>query len=359
MTKPAPLRTQLTTAMVLVVVVTMAIALVAALITMRMQRMSAAGAGVEFAGVGELDPIVLAAVAGGSAVIGAIIAVLVARRLVPQLEAVAEAAARLAAGDLSARCDAVAGAAAETLMLAESFNAMAVSIERLQRLTTDSSAAIAHELRTPLAILLGRLHGIREGIFTADHDSIASLVRQVEALGRIVDDLSVVSLAASRRLVISPVNLALRDTMSSILDDVRPRLAAADIILRADVPAIHARADPDRLRQAVLALVENVLQHAAQGGEVLIRARHVDAAVRIEVLDRGPGLAPDELALLFEPFWRRAGERRTNGNGTGLGLSVVASIARAHGGNAMASPRQGGGAIFSLVLPDINPLADI
>ncbi len=300
---------------------------------------------------GALDRPLLGAVALAAIVFGGMIAIFLAARLGRQLEAISIAADRVASGDLTARAALVGGAAGETLILAENFNRMAAALASYQVQTIEAAAAIAHELRTPLAILLGRLQGMREGIFPKDRDDIGALIRQVEALGKIVDDLAFVSLASAGRLAIATEAIDLAAVVATLLDDLGPKLAQAGLAIERELPSAMASADPLRIRQATLALIDNVVGHAGGGGVIRLETASTDGWALLRVLDRGPGIAVSEGAILFEPFYRHDTSRSRAHGGTGLGLSVVAAIAAAHGGSVVAAPRLGGGAAFTLTVP--------
>ncbi len=228
---------------------------------------------------------------------------------------------------------------------------MASSLERFQRQSVESSAAIAHELRTPLTILQGRLQGMVEGVFETKPRDLEGLIDQVESLSRIVSDLNIVSLAQAGRLSVHQEPVWLEESMASLLHTVMPDLEKAGLIVEADLRPANGFADASRVRQAALVLIENVKRHAAAGGSIRVETGVDDRQAFIRVLDRGPGINPDTVDRMFEPFWRSEASRSRATGGSGLGLSVVASIASAHGGSVSAAPRDGGGAVFELRLP--------
>jgi two-component system, OmpR family, sensor histidine kinase AdeS len=290
-------------------------------------------------------------IGGASLLAGILIALIIAPRIGRPLEAVSAAAQRVADGDLSARIDAKAGGVGETANLIDSFNRMASSLERFQRQSVESSAAIAHELRTPLTILQGRLQGMVEGVFETKPRDLEGLIDQVESLSRIVSDLNIVSLAQAGRLSVHQEPVWLEESMASLLHTVMPDLEKAGLIVEADLRPANGFADASRVRQAALVLIENVKRHAAAGGSIRVETGVDERQAFIRVLDRGPGINPDSADRMFEPFWRSEASRSRATGGSGLGLSVVASIASAHGGSVSAAPRDGGGAVFELRLP--------
>lgn len=256
------------------------------------------------------------------------VAVWLSRRIVRPLSAVGEAARRIADGDLATRVDAIPDAQGETALLIADFNAMA---GRLQRMADDVSiwnAQIAHELRTPLTILRGRLQGAKDGLFPLDASLIDGLMAQVVGLTRLVEDLRSVSLAGSGQLelMLTDVDLALE--VEDMAPALRSMLEPTGFALTLDLQPGTARADAGRIRQAILALVDNARRHA-DPCMVRISISIANSHASITVADAGPGIPPDIRGDAFNQFIRGPQSKR----GSGLGLAVVRGIARAHGGD--------------------------
>lgn len=274
-----------------------------------------------------------------------------ARRLGQGLRDVAGAARRVAGGDLSARAAAIGGASIEEAQLTRDFNAMAAALQRADRELKDSTAAIAHELRTPLTVLSGRLHGIEDGVFDAGSGQIGSLIAQVDNLTRLVEDLRTVSLANSGQLTLNLAAIDLSDEVERVIEAMHPDLRAAGLAVVLDLDAAPMIGDPQRLRQALGAVLANAQRYAANSGDLRIETRSPRDAVIVRVLDRGPGVSAEASARAFERFWRGEQSRARHSGGSGLGLSVVRAIAEAHGGTVSLTARDGGGAVFEMILP--------
>ncbi|MGP7795665.1 ATP-binding protein [Sphingomonas sp. CLY1604] len=273
------------------------------------------------------------------------IAIRLARRIIGPLAAVDEAVRRVAKGDLTARVEAVPGAHGETALLIADFNAMADRLERMSDDVKVWNAQIAHELRTPLTILRGRLQGAKDGVFPLDDSLLVGLMKQVDGLTRLVEDLRSVSLADSGRLELrtEDVDLAaeLNDMQPLLLALLTPAGFGLDLVLQAG----SIRADMARIRQAVIALVDNARRYA-DPCTLRIEVRYTDGAAAIMVSDRGPGLPIGFEDDAFRQFAR--GTERSGGSG--LGLAVVRGIARAHGGD-VTYRRSRAGSLFCISLP--------
>ncbi|MDG3443520.1 ATP-binding protein [Nitrospirillum amazonense] len=277
-------------------------------------------------------------------------AVRFARRLIAPLDAVAGAAKRIAGGDLTARAPVDESGFRETKQLVQDFNAMAAQLERAAIEMRTWNVAIAHELRTPLTILRGRLQGYADGVFTPDMEAFRGLVGQVDLLTRIVDDLKLLTLAQSGRLELRRDQVDVAAEAAAVVALVGPTCAAAGLAIETDLAPLEVSADGARVRQALLALLENARRYAAPG-RVRVETKAEAGSVVLRVADEGPGLPPGMEAHAFDPFWRADDSRARISGGTGLGLAVVQAIARAHGGDVRAEPVTPQGVAFEIRLP--------
>lgn len=286
-----------------------------------------------------------------SAACGSAAGAMFATRFSHPVEEVARAARAIAGGDLTARPAVRGRGSGETAQLVADFTSMAESLEKAERELRESSAAIAHELRTPLTVLRGRLQGISDGVFAAGPTEIGGLIRHVEGLAAIVDDLRVLSLAAVNALELQTVDVDLAVEAAAVAHSFGPDIQAHGMRLELALEPAPVRADAARVRQVAVALIENALRYAADGGVVRLETSGDGASATLRVLDRGRGFAPEDLPRVFERFWRAEPSRSRAVGGSGLGLSVVHAIAVAHGGACRASNRDGGGACLEMRLP--------
>lgn len=273
-----------------------------------------------------------------------------AQRILIPLTSLAESARKIAQGDLSARALPGDKTLGETAHLVDDFNAMAQKLEEMAGQRTAWNAAIAHELRTPLTILRGRLQGISDGVFKPDDALIRNLLLQTEALGRLVEDLRMVTMADSGRLELQLEPTSLSSNIRQISELLTPSLQSAGFTLDLTLVELEVNGDGMRIRQALLALLDNTQRYATPGRiEIMTLKSDRSAIVRIE--DSGPGLPPEFASRAFEPFARAEQSRSRRHGGSGLGLSVVRAIAEAHGGHASYRASSCGGAVFELSLP--------
>lgn len=272
-------------------------------------------------------------------------AVKLSRRIVKPLNSVAESLHRIAEGDLSARAHTDAHSLGEAAQLVEDFNGMAQRLQHMAQERAFWNAAIAHELRTPVTILRGRLQGLTEGVFEPSPGQFQALLKNVEGLARLIEDLRLLGLRDSGHL---ELRLELADLSSEVraaAQALEPQLSGAGFALELDLQAQEVVCDPVRIRQALLALLENALRHATPG-PLAIHSWQEDGRVHLRVEDSGPGLQAEEASRLFEAFQRGAASHERPGSG--LGLAVVQAIAQAHGGQALWAPSRLGGSAFEL-----------
>jgi signal transduction histidine kinase len=264
--------------------------------------------------------------------------VVIARKVAGPVHRLDLAAGRVAGGDLSARAK-VEGSA-EQQRLARTFNAMTERLERLVASQREFIADASHQLRTPLAGLRLRLEEARASTRDADaHTEIDAGLAELDRLSAIISELLVLSQAGE--VDAPPEHIDLEEAAhraAARWDGTGGGRVVAD-----GTPAdgFCPGADLDRTLDA---LVENALHYG--NGEVEVRS----GPGLVEVLDRGPGLAPDELAAVFERFHRgRAG--RSGPSGTGLGLPIARELARRWGGDVTLANRDGGGARARVSVP--------
>ncbi|TDS84985.1 ATP-binding protein [Comamonas sp. JUb58] len=282
----------------------------------------------------------------GCLVLAAIVAVRLANRILIPLNSVTLAIKQVAQGNLNARAEVGHSSLGEAAILANDFNMLAEKLERVTQEQKFWNAAIAHELRTPITILSGRLQGLSDGIFMPSQDNFQKLLKSVESLGRLVEDLRTVGLADAGHLYLHFEQARLDEDVLSVVHFFEERFVASHHQCVLALELQEAWCDPMRIKQALLALFENAHKHAV-GGTITVRTRINDAGeYLLAVDDEGPGV-PEHLAPhVFQAFRRSA--RTDNVGSTGLGLAVVAAIAQAHNGRAAYERLPNGGSRFSI-----------
>lgn len=284
-------------------------------------------------------------------VLALIIGLLLVRRVVAPLAQVIAAARAVAAGNLSARVK-VEGPS-DLRALSDSFNQMAESLERNDRERREMLAIIAHELRTPLSVLRGRLEGMLDGIYTADEQHIAGALEETYLLERLVEDLRLLTLAEARQLPFDRRPVAVNDLARRVTDLFCAEAEEKRIRLDVRTPpdTVTLQADGQRLEQAVGNLLSNALRYVEEGGRVELVVESIENRVEIRVSDNGPGVAEADLPHLFERFWRAESARARASGGSGLGLAIARELVTAQGGTISARNLAAGGLEIRITFP--------
>ena len=261
------------------------------------------------------------------------------------LATIADAAGRLARGDLSARLE--VGDDPELRPIAASFNAAAADLRRRVEADARFAADVSHELRNPLTTIVASvalLEAHRARLPAEGQETLELLEDEVQRFAALVDDLLEISRtdAAGEVVHLEPVCLA-RLVRHALPEHLRDR-----VVVDADAAEAVVPLDKRRVERIVTNLVDNAEHHG--GGLVEVRVARRGTAVAVMVDDDGPGVPEEERARVFERFARGSAGGRGRGHGAGLGLSLVARHAALMGGVARAEERPGGGARFVLEL---------
>ena len=270
-------------------------------------------------------------------------AVLLTRRFVDPLADVIFAAGEMAQGKLSTRISSEGPQDLRTL--SESFNEMASSLERNDRERRNMLADIAHELRTPLSVIRGRLEGIVDGIYTADGGQVSLALEQTYLLERLVDDLRLLTLAETRQLHFEKKSVDLAQLAQHTIDMFSAEAQEKNIslVLEKGSGTYIVELDSQRMEQVIGNLVGNSLRYIPDGSKIWLTLEETFEAVKLFINDNGPGVAEDELSYLFDRFWRKEKSRARSAGGTGLGLTIAKQLVEAQGGTIEARNLPEGG----------------
>jgi len=290
---------------------------------------------------------------GAGAVIAIVVAAIISTRLARPISSLADASRQVAGGDYAQRVPVGSGELGD---LAASFNDMAASLDATERRRHELIGDVAHELRTPIASLRGYVEGLEEGVFTPGPDAWRVLGDQASRLARLVDDLSDLWRAEARDMALVPEDLDGPTLIADAIQRHRPAAGARSIelVAEADEP-VRLRGDRARVAQVIDNLVGNAIRYTPEHGVVRVRLGPRGDAAQVSVTDTGPGLTRDQLAQVFERFYRVDPSRSRDVGGSGLGLAIAKALSEAMGGRIWAtSPGAGQGSTFYLELPVAN-----
>jgi two-component system sensor histidine kinase BaeS len=311
--------------------------------------------GLTASGLGAADNVLRAALlravagtAGLAALLALITGLAVARRITRPIARLITVARAMASGDRSARAGEVSGPG-ELRELAAAFDQMADTLDYEDKIRRDLVASVAHELRTPVAVLQAGHEALLDGITEPNPEELGSLRDEVLRLARMVDDLQTMASAAAAVLHLTREHRDLAEIAGAAADSLARRFEAAEVALDRQLAAAPVVADERWMHQVVTNLLGNALKFTPAGGRVTLRTGQDGPNAVLKVEDTGVGIPADELPHVFDQFWR--GQAATQTSGSGIGLAIAAELASAHGGTLIAASQPGEGTCLTLTLP--------
>ncbi len=296
-------------------------------------------------------------------VISLILVLLFSIQMTAPIRQMQKAAGAIAEGNLDQRVP--VRSKDELGALAESFNQMASSLAWAEAQRQKLIADVAHELRTPLAVIQANTEGIQDGVLPLDIEQINAIHAESLLLGRLINDLRLLSVAEAgelrlERQPVEPISL-----LEKAVERFRPQCDQKGVLLALELdpglPTITV--DVDRINQVLNNLVSNALRYTPKGGKITMQAQRAErssAEIEISVTDTGPGIPVEDLPWVFDRFYRADKSRARVSGGTGLGLAIVKQLVEAHGGRVWAeSPvnlggSQANGTQISFTLPVVG-----
>lgn len=242
----------------------------------------------------------------------------------------------------------------EVGQLAAVFNQMSAELAVNENNRQELLANIAHELKTPLAILQGHLESMLDGVEQPEPDKLFSMQEEVMRLTRLVGDLRDLSLAQVHQLELHLQLMDLGEKTERAAEMLEPLLEEKNLhFVKELAPDLPLRQlDPDRLNQILYNLITNAIRYTTPGTAILLKTEAAGKNVRLLIADEGPGIAPEDLPHVFEQFYRGDKSRNRALGGSGIGLSLAKSFVEAQGGSIRAENRKNGGAAFIVEFPD-------
>lgn len=280
-----------------------------------------------------------------------VLGALLARSLTRPLRELTAATHAVAEGDLEQQV--VVRSRDELGELAASFNRMNAELARSRDLRRQMTADVAHDLRTPLSVVLGHAEALRDGVLPPTPETFHIMHEEAQRLQRLVEDLRTLSLAEAgelpmNRRLVSPQTLV---EYAATVHAIRAQQSGISLEAKVAPSLPNVDVDPDRIAQVLDNLLDNALRYTPANGCVILSASGRAQMVRVCVQDNGPGIAPEELERVFDRFYRGDKSRQRDEGGSGLGLAIAKSIVEAHGGRIWAESELGAGVKFIVELP--------
>jgi len=283
-------------------------------------------------------------VMGGIAVLASFF---VSRRLTLPLKNLVDQTRAIRKGELGSRTEISSGDELGQLSLA--FNEMADDLQLQESLRRKLIANVAHELRTPLAAMRGELEGMIDGMLASDEDQLRSLYEETGRLRTMLDGIDDLTQAQASSLTLEKQQVELAGFLGNIGERFRARAVEEGVRIQVEVEeGSTALADPDRLSQIVINLLENAIRATSENGVVTLRSGPEEKGVFIEVDDTGEGMDEKDIPVIFERFYSGPG------GGLGLGLTIVRELVDAHRGEITVHSEKGKGTRVKVTLTGSN-----
>jgi signal transduction histidine kinase len=282
----------------------------------------------------------------GASVVAAFLGLILARNLTKPLRELTAATQAVAEGDLDQQVQ--VRSKDELGQLAKAFNQMNANLARARDLRRQMTADIAHELRTPLSVILAHTEGIEDGVLPPSKETYRIIHDETMRLSTMVEDLRTLSLAEAGELGLTPQMIHPGEIIKQVVASHNPRAKQREITLDMDIetglPEIEV--DPDRMAQVLGNLLDNALRYTPNGGQIRLSAIRTSSGVQLRIQDNGPGIEAEELSHIFNRFYRTDKSRQRDDGGSGLGLAIAKSIVERHGGKIWAESKPGEGMTF-------------
>ena len=290
-------------------------------------------------------------------VLASVVGVVVSRSLTKPIKRITDTAAKIRNGDLSARTG--LNGDDEIGQLGLTFDDMANSVERDLKMEKRLTSDVAHELRTPLMAMLATVEGMQDGILPADDEHLAIVDAEVKRLSRLVDAMLKLSRMENGSVTYDPVPTEMVSMISSLVTSQEPLFNKKDLRLKfknaTNSRECYAEVDRDMINQAIINLMSNAMRYTPEGGWVVVGVSQDKNDVLISVEDTGIGIAKEDLAKVFNRFWRSDASRVRETGGLGVGMSLTKEIIDYHSGYISIDSNVGKGTCFTLHIPRTQP----
>lgn len=289
------------------------------------------------------------------ALIGAVIAlflgIFISRSITRPIRELTQATHAISQGDLTQRV--LVHSNDELGELAQAFNKMSTELSRSNNTRKQMTADIAHELRTPLSLILGHAEAVHDGVLLPTKENFEIIREEASRLEHLVDDLRILSLADAGELSINSQTIEPGRLLQEVASLYQYQTQKKNISLELDInsPLPTLEIDHGRMTQVITNILDNATRYTPEGGRIILSAHQVDDMVHLAIQDSGPGLPPQDVERIFERFYRADASRQREDGGSGLGLAIAKSIVQAHNGQLSAESDAGKGLKVTIALP--------
>lgn len=287
----------------------------------------------------------------GAALIALLLGVFLSRTISRPIRELTQATHAIAQGDLRQQVN--VRSRDELGELAQAFNKMSFELSRSVNARKQMTADIAHELRTPLSLILGHAEAVHDSVLQPTRENFEIIREEATRLEHLVDDLRTLSLADAGELSIQTQAISPTRLLEEVATLYRFQTQTKELDLQLDISSSlpDIEVDPGRITQVLTNILDNAMRHTPANGRITLAASQTSDGVALSIRDSGPGLPADDLERIFDRFYRTDESRARIDGGSGLGLAIAKSIVTAHGGQIRAESEQGKGLTVIITLP--------
>jgi two-component system sensor histidine kinase BaeS len=289
-------------------------------------------------------------------ILSVILGVILARQLTQPITRVIETARKIAGGKYSDRISEKSNTK-EIAELTTSINGLAETLGQQENLRKQLTSDVAHELRTPLAILQSHLEAMIDGTWTADLERLENCHGEVVRISKMVSDLEKLTQLEQENLILDKTQFDFAALLQRIVTNFQGDFRRKQVELVFDASPATILADVDKMSQVFINLIANALRYTPAGGQVTVRSKVHNQAVEVVVSDTGIGISEADLPHVFERFYRADKSRTRQTGGSGIGLTIVKSIVEAHQGEVTVQSKPGQGSQFMVTIPILHNIS--
>lgn len=297
--------------------------------------------------------------AGLMLMVSSVLSILLTNRMTTPLRRISEAAQKFGGGDFTARVP-VEGDD-EVAHLAETFNEMARSLEKIDQSRSSFMGNLAHELRTPMTTIKGFVDGMLDGTIPAESYShyLGIVSQEVGRLTRLIKNMLDITKLEAGEYQVNAATYDIWENITGVVFSAEQQLEAKHIRVSGFAPnKTLVLADPDLIHQVLYNLVDNAIKFCDEGGEIRFSVTQGKGMVTVGVRNTGAGIAPDALPYVFDRFYKADQSRGLNAMGSGLGLHICKVLVNLSGGKIWVNSEEGAYCefLFTLPAPPVSPI---
>lgn len=289
----------------------------------------------------------------GAIIFSSLIGYYLTQKIIQPIHELTTASEAIAAGDLSQRIKVIPDN--EIGKLAAAFNKMSSDLLKSQEQRQQMTADIAHDLRAPLNLIIGHAEALRDGV-PATHEALHTIHHEAQRLNHLIEDLRTLTLADSGQLSLHKRNVSPADLINRAGYAHKPAANEKNIdlsiVIEEGLPQIYV--DPHRIGQVLDNLLVNALRYTPKEGNIWLQVAKTEHAFHFSVQDSGSGISEEDLANIFNRFYRAGTLHTRDEGGSGLGLAIARSLVIQHNGRIWAESQPNQGATFNFTIPLTN-----